>query len=252
MKKIKDLLNFKIRLLIFSIRYKIKRLYTKKGKYYCVCCNTSVRSFLSFGLVPRENAICPVCNSLERTRLLKYYIINETDIFIGNKKILHFAPEPILSLCLRKLSKQYVSADIRKDYADREEDIQRLTFSDDEFDYIICSCVLGHVEDEAKAVEEMYRVLKVGGKAFIITLLNTEIYETLEDDSIGTPSQRFEHYGEYDLLRLHGEDFLERLKRPNVFVEKMDYADRFSVEEKQKFSLGDKKREIIYVATKIS
>ncbi|RRN76867.1 class I SAM-dependent methyltransferase [Pseudoxanthomonas sp. SGD-10] len=250
--QIRNLLSFKGRLRIFVLKSYIKNFYSKRGNYYCACCNNSLESFLPYGLVPRKNAICPICNSLERTRLLKYYIVNETKMASHHTHILHFAPEPILSMYLRKFSKNYVSVDIRKGYADKQEDIQSLSFADNSFDYIICSCVLGHVEDEEKAINEMYRVLKVGGKALIITLLNLGVYETLEDDSISTPGQRFERYGEYDLLRLHGEDFLQRLERTNVSVERVEYAEKFSNTDRERFALGNGKREIIYVVEKLA
>ena len=43
-----------------------------------------------------------------------------------------------------------------------------LPFSDNEFDSLICIEVLGHIPDTEKAVNEMARVLKPGGKLFII------------------------------------------------------------------------------------
>ncbi|MFC5283382.1 class I SAM-dependent methyltransferase [Pedobacter alpinus] len=198
----------------------------------------------------RENAACPYCNSLERTRLLNYYLINETDIFSGNKSILHFAPEYTLAKQLKKSSKNYISADIEKCVANIVEDIQSLTFEDNKFDYIICSCVLGHVPDEISAIKEIKRVLKAGGKAFILTLLNIGTYKTLEDKHIITYEDRLKHYGEGDLLRLHGEDFLERLNIPNTVVEKIDYSTKFTKEEKTKYSLGNKERELIFCLKK--
>jgi SAM-dependent methyltransferase len=43
-----------------------------------------------------------------------------------------------------------------------EGDITRLPFADDSFDVVICSEVLEHIPDEAKAIEEIARVLKPG------------------------------------------------------------------------------------------
>ncbi len=46
-------------------------------------------------------------------------------------------------------------------------DIHALPFPDNSVDALICIAVLEHVEDPKLAVEEMYRVLKPGGYAFI-------------------------------------------------------------------------------------
>ncbi len=45
-------------------------------------------------------------------------------------------------------------------------DIHSLPFADNSVDAIICIAVLEHVEEPAKAVAEVYRVLKPGGQAF--------------------------------------------------------------------------------------
>ncbi len=45
-------------------------------------------------------------------------------------------------------------------------DIHQLPFADNSIDAIVCIAVLEHVEEPAKAVAEVYRVLKPGGQAF--------------------------------------------------------------------------------------
>ena len=46
-------------------------------------------------------------------------------------------------------------------------DIQNLSFKDDSIDGIICNAVLEHVPQPHKAVDEIFRILKPGGEAFI-------------------------------------------------------------------------------------
>ncbi len=46
-------------------------------------------------------------------------------------------------------------------------DAEKLPFKNSTFDKIICSEVLEHVDDDAKAIREMHRVLKAGGKVII-------------------------------------------------------------------------------------
>ncbi|WP_245584799.1 class I SAM-dependent methyltransferase [Pedobacter glucosidilyticus] len=241
----------KYRLVIRRILNNFRGFYYLGSKFYCICCNRSFREFLPFGNIKRANAKCPKCESLERTRLLQFYLKNETDIYFEDRAILHFAPEYMLSRRLKESSKKYISVDIEKDLADRVEDIQNLSFKDMTFDYVICSCVLGHVSDETKAIDEIYRVLKIGGKAFILTVIDLNRLDTYEDKNIITDSNRLKFYGEKDLLRLHGRDFINRLKRTNGIVREIDYAQSFSDDDKKRYSLGNKERELIFEIERI-
>lgn len=229
----------------------LRGFYYSGNNFYCICCDKSYKKFLVFGNIKRDNAKCPGCSSLERTRLLQYYLQNETDIFSKDRHILHFAPEYMLSKRLRQSSKNYISVDIQKGLADRIEDIQHLTFADNKFNHLICSCVLGHVPDEAKAIDEIYRVLKAGGKAYVLTVIDLNNNQTFEDGNILSEADRLNFYGEKDLLRLHGRDFIIRLKRSCGTVKEVDYSLDFSLNERERFSLGNKERELIYEIEKL-
>ena len=230
---------------------KLKSLFLKGENFYCPCCERSSSKFLDKGngLVVRKNAVCPNCGSLERSRLLKLYLENETKIFENNPKILHFAPEESLKNLL-KLNPNYVDVDINPNLASIEMDITEITFPNDHFDLIICSHVLGHIPDEKKALKELYRVLKSGGDLFILSLMDPHSAKTLEDRTIKTTKEKLNAYGESDLERLYGTDFLERIKTDDVEIERIDYREHFSSTERTKMSLGNGEREIIYKITK--
>ena len=249
---IKKIISRKYRLIIRRCFNNFRGFYYRGKNFYCVCCNQSFQKFLPFSNVKRQNAKCPNCESLERTRLLQYYLKQETDIYLGNKKILHFAPEYLLSKSLRASSDSYISVDIERYLADSVEDIQDLSFKEDTFDYLICSCVLGHVPDEAKAIDEIYRVLKIGGKALILTVIDLNNPFTFENVNIVSETERLKLYGEKDLLRLHGRDFFERLKRSNGSVKKIDYAQTFNPSDTHRFSLGNGERELIFEIEKFN
>ena len=223
-----------------------------KGKNFeCNCCGKTFRKFKSKGNILRKNAKCPYCSSLERTRLLLFYLEKETDIFIKEHcKILHFAPERCLIPKFNQFTSiEYIDADINPNFANYVVDIEEIHYPNDYFDYIICSHVLGHVTNEQKAIEEIYRVLKPSGRALIMTLIDKTKEKTFEDTSITTPKERLKYYSEQDLVRLHGLDFAQRLS--HCFkVEEIDYRKHFDKDVQKRFSLGDGNREIIFNCTK--
>lgn len=76
----KKIFSEKIRL---NIRISLNRFFSffyMGKKYYCVCCDKSFRKFKTKGYLKRENAECPYCMSLERVRLLSYYLSNELNV----------------------------------------------------------------------------------------------------------------------------------------------------------------------------
>jgi SAM-dependent methyltransferase len=188
---------------------------------------------------------------LERTRNLLFYIENETPLLKEKLRLLHFAPEWCLLPILKKADNlDYITADINPDYADYQVDIMDIPFPDQSFDYIICAHVLGHVPDEKKAVEELFRVLKNDGVALISTIIDLKNPVTFETEDADTPEKRLRYYSEPDLLRLHGRDFDQRLARCGFKVETINYPAFMSAETRKRFALGDGSRELIFRCTK--
>ena len=50
---------------------------------------------------------------------------------------------------------------------DYHYDIMHLGFSDGAFDRVVCNAILEHVENPARAIGEIWRVLKVGGQVWV-------------------------------------------------------------------------------------
>ncbi|WP_353164539.1 class I SAM-dependent methyltransferase [Empedobacter brevis] len=231
---------------------KLKGLFLKGNNAYCNCCGRSFSKFLdkSNGIDSRHNAECPNCGSLERTRVLLEFLKNETDLFSKSNSLLHIAPEDTLKEIFKKSENlYYVNGDINRDFADEVIDITSIHYPDNTFDYIICSHVLGHVPNEKQAIEELYRTLKIGGKAFILTPIHPE-NNTFENKEIVTDYDRLINYGEKDLIRLHGQDFEERLKRENTVVKMIDYRLQIEAAYAKKLSVGDGYRELIFLCQK--
>jgi len=164
------------------------------------------------GVVKRPNARCPSCGSLERQRLIALYLERRTSFFTDPLKVLHFAPEPAFHEKFKSLSNlDYISADLISSRAMVKVDITDIPYEEHSFDVILCSHVLEHVQDDRKAMQELYRVLKPGGWALLQIPIQSSREKTYEDPSIVTPEERLKHFGQKDHVRIYGEDYKDRL-----------------------------------------
>lgn len=133
----------------------------------CPICKTAADAFLPYGLIPRPNAQCPNCGSMERHRLLWLYIQERTNFFEKPNKVLDVAPSNCLAVrWADHFGENYVSIDLLSPLAKIRMDITDLKFGEDHFDWIICYHVLEHIPDDSKAMTELLRVLKPGGARF--------------------------------------------------------------------------------------
>ncbi len=173
--------------------------------------------FEAYGMPPRLDARCPACTSLERHRLL-LLACRRHDILAGVETLLHFAPEPCLSRVLGGLVPRYVTADLHDPRAELSLDIEATGQPDGAYDAVLCSHVLEHVDD-AKALKEIHRILKPGGKLIAMVPLAEGCAKTYEDPAITDPALRRLHFGQEDHLRLYGADFRDRLAAAGFRVE---------------------------------
>ena len=210
----------------------------------------SFRSFLPYGYEnPRENVLSPSTLSLERHRLLWLYLKNETDFFSAPKKILHFAPEQCFLKRFRSLDHiDYTTTDIVSPIADVKADICNLPFQDNSFDVIFCNHVLEHIPDDTKAMQELYRVMKLGGYGVFQIPQDLTRAETFEDDSITDPKERAKIFGQYDHVRIYGRDYFDKLRKIGFKVEEVDYTRTLSEDDITRYCLA--KGEIIPVVRK--
>ncbi len=199
----------------------------------------SYRKFLPYGYVKiRENVLSPGTLSLERHRLLWLYLTRETDWLDQQLKVLHIAPEQAFYKKFKKIKNwEYITADLYSPLADIKADITRLPFPDNHFDLIFCNHVLEHIKEDTKAMKELYRVLKPGGKGIFQIPLDKTREKTFEDDSITDPGERTRIFGQYDHVRVYGMDFFEKLKNTGFQVKALDYTTRFSPEEIDRYRL---------------
>lgn len=199
----------------------------------------SYRKFLPYGYgKQRENALSPGTLSLERHRQMWLYLQNETDFFSKNYKVLHIAPEQEFLRKFKKMSNlDYTSADLFSPIVDVKADILDLPFENETFDIVICNHVLEHIEDDAKAMRELYRVMKRGGWGIFQVPMKTSLTKTYEDFSITDPKKRQKHFGQYDHVRWYGMDYFDRLRNAGFSTEPNFYSQKYSKEDIKKYGL---------------
>ena len=223
--------------------YVATRTYHGTGRYCPICEKTSNR-FEKYGRVPRPEARCMRCDSLERHRLLWLYIHRRTDLFDGQpKKMLHVAPEPCIEVRLRRrLGAGYLTADLMNTGAMVKMDIMDIQYPDESFDVIYCSHVLEHVPDDRKAIREFRRVLKRGGWAILLVPITAG--KSHEDPSITEPAERLRVFGQEDHVRIYGPDYVDRLREAGFAVTETRVPDLVSPEDAQLMGLTQAAGEI--------
>ena len=88
-------------------------------------------------------------------------------------------------------------------------DVQELHFPDATFDLAIANHVFEHVDDLPRALSEMRRVLKPGGRLICQTPYAERLSRTFEDSRLQTAADRLFFYGQEDHVRLFGADILD-------------------------------------------
>ena len=116
----------------------------------------------------RDAAICLRCGAWERHRL-HAFVINRLFPDGGPAKgaTLHFAPEMCLQPILKSLYERYVTADMSGIDVDVRVDMRAMQFEDETFDLVFASDVLEHIDDDASAISEVWRVLRPSGVAIL-------------------------------------------------------------------------------------
>lgn len=152
--------------------------------------------------------VCPVCGSVDRDRLYKLFV----DRFLRPdrvRRVLEFAPSPPLSGYLKgRHDFRYRSADLMMGGVDDVVDITDMPiYADGSFDFFICSHVLEHVSDDARALNELYRILAPGGAGIIMTPVAPE-GSFDEDPTLIDEGERWRRFAQGDHVRLYDRSTL--------------------------------------------
>lgn len=199
--------------------------------------------FQVFGNPPRFDARCSGCSSLERHRLFALHIQRD-GFFVLTHRVLHFAPKVQLTALILGLVAHYETADLSdRRITTHQVNIEATGLPSGHYDRIICNHVLEHVDD-AKALAEMFRMLKPGGKAVLTTPIVEGWAITYENPAIVTSADRQLHFGQADHVRIYGRDLRDRIRAAGF-----DLTETTAVEP-DVLTYGLMRGETLFIATK--
>jgi SAM-dependent methyltransferase len=224
-------------------------IYSGRG-VSCNCCGGQFRRFRAWtGPDGHRALMCPRCGSLGRLRVDWLYLTEHTDLLERRQRLLHIAPEVALQIPLRRVpGLQYLSADYDSKLAMEQMDVTDISYPDESFDAIICNHVLQHVDDDEKAIGELFRVLTPGGWALMQSDVNPSLAQTLETaDRSGDGNPMLARSDDVH-LRYYGRDYVARLERAGFRVTVSDFARTRPLEEQRQ--LGLEPEETIYFCRK--
>ncbi len=96
-------------------------------------------------------------------------------------------------------------------------DLPSTPVSSETFDAILCIHVLEHIQEDRKAIQQLFRILKPGGWAGISVPIRLE-QKTYEDPAITSPAERERAFGETVHVRFYGYDLIDRLQEAGFMV----------------------------------
>lgn len=190
----------------------------------CSVCQWSGRHLRSDAW--HKHSVCPFCRCSIRHRILCAALEHIPDLswerLVHSRRVLHFAPERPLELALRARAHSYHSADCHH-RRDLQLDISNMSLIEGgAFDLLLACDVLEHVQDDRRAIKEIYRVLGPGGCAILTVPQQDDLDVTFEDNSIVNPIERERAFGQRDHLRIYGADFASRLESVGFVTQIVD------------------------------
>jgi SAM-dependent methyltransferase len=232
----------------------------------CYVCKKTFRSFVPFrgghAATPpfgREldvigsdinNFSCPYCRCSDRVRHLWMYL-DKLQLWhrLTGSSVLHFAPEEMLAKGINSRNpSKYVKADLFPWSPDIERvDIRAIPYPDESFSFLICNHVLEHVDDDQRALSEIFRILRSGGYAILQTPYSSVLSNTFSDSSINTDALRFRYYGQEDHVRIYGRDLFARIETSGLRLRVHTHAQCLSAFDSSRYGVNPREDLILAV-----
>ena len=197
--------------------------------------------------------LCPNCGSSDRDRLIVSFLEKlELNNAMKQEKLLQIAPANVIEYWLEKNCKNltYHSTDLFMDEVTFKSDIQDMNMvADGSYDFFICSHVLEHVQDDRKAMGELYRILSQDGVGIFLVPIDLNDAETDEEWGL-SEEENWRRFGQGDHCRRYAkQDLITRLREAGFCVHELglDYFGKGTFKE-----CGLLDRSILYILTKSS
>jgi SAM-dependent methyltransferase len=159
--------------------------------------------------------LCPHCKATDRDRLSAVYcrsvLLRATAK--APYRVIEFAPSVPFSAFLRRHRVSYRSADLNDPNADDRVDLADMRcYADNSVDLFLCSHVLEHVQDDQRAIQELYRILAPGGHGIVLSPINLALDDVYENPAVTSEAGRWKHFGQHDHVRVYSKNgFVQRL-----------------------------------------
>jgi SAM-dependent methyltransferase len=169
---------------------------------------------------------CPDCGASDRDRLCALYLNEVLADWQRRIAMVDFAPAKALSewtrrtLVERGFNDSYRTADLWAEGVDDKVDITDLAcYQSGTVDLFLCSHVLEHVADDRRAMRELHRILKSGGRGMLLVPLVRGLKEIDEDPTVTDVAERWRRFAQDDHVRLYSKrEFLRRLREAGFVV----------------------------------
>lgn len=230
------------------VKRRSRPLRTLLARYRCPVCDARVNAFRPlpeyysenlqkygwpYGLDGAETCNhlgyqCPSCLASDRDRLYALYLMTCFHSSLPNPvtRIVDFAPSTTLSNFIRrqiassKREISYRTADAFADGVDDRVDITDMQiYEDGQFDFFLCSHVLEHVPDDRKALGELYRILRPGGRGILMVPIILSLNQIDEDPTVADEGERWRRFGQDDHVRIYSKNgFIERVAESGFLI----------------------------------
>ena len=234
------------RIIPFKIRHAVQLALHAGDNYSCPFCGYDSKDFSSVGIdIPvlkekevigagKRKAGCYKCGSRDRERLVFVYLRDKLNILENKQiRILHLAPEKRIRTVLHEMNfENYICGDLfmkgysYPDYV-QNMNVLNLPFEDNYFDVVICNHLLEHVPNDIDAMKELFRVLKKNGEAILQVPISKNSKKTYEDFSITNPEERIAAFGQFDHVRIYGQDYVNRLSSVGFIIERLNISSAY-------------------------
>ena len=142
-----------------------------RGAAHCIVCGwTGARFGYAVAITKARlgrNELCLGCGSNPRTRALLEVLARHVDLTAGDLDVVDVGAAPCTRRYFERLPRVRYRVVDRYKEADVYSDVTAIALPDASVDVVLCCHVLEHIEDYAKAIAELYRIVKPGGCGII-------------------------------------------------------------------------------------